>query len=110
MEIGNLEGKTVRITLVGHEMLDRFIRPKIESNLPTFSLVALVESVNDQLGLWIKIPEYPVYDNVEGKKELHPALMLIRYEYITSIVHFPEVLEDESKRQRIGFNAEDEIV
>jgi len=108
MEIGNLEGKTVRMTLVGHEMLDRFIRPKIESNLPTFSLVALVESV-DQLGLWIKISEYPVYDNVEGKKELHPALMLIRYEYITSIVHFPEVLEDESKCQRIGFTTEDEI-
>lgn len=109
MEIANLEGKTIRMTLVGHEVLDRFIRPKIESNIPTFSLVAQVESV-DQLGLWIKVEEYPVYDNVEGKKELHNALMLIRYEYITSIVHFPEVEENESKRHRIGFTAEDEIV
>jgi len=108
MEISNLEGKTVRLTLVGHETLDRFIRPKIESNSPTFSLVARVDSV-DQLGLWIKVPEYPTYDTVEEKQGSHEALVLLRFEYITSIVHFPSVEEDDEKSHRIGFSAKDEI-
>ncbi len=107
MEISDLEGKTVRITLVGYEMLDRFIRPKIESNIQTYSLVAQVESV-DQLGLWIHVPEYPVFDNVEGKRESYDALILLRYDYITSIVHFPGLEEDDEKRHRIGFSSEDE--
>jgi len=107
MNIESLVGKTVRLTLAGEEMLDRFIRPRITSNNPTFNMVAIVNSV-DQLGIWIEVAEYPVYDNVDRKKEHHPALVLIRFEYISSIVHFPNLEEGDDKGRRIGFVVENE--
>ena len=107
MNIESLVGKTVRLTLAGIEMQDRYLRPKIASNSPVRTVVALVDSV-DEFGIWIKVHDYPVYDNVERKKELHSALVLIRSEYISSIVHFPDVEEDDSKSKRIGFADEED--
>ncbi len=108
MDIQSLVGKTVRLTLGGIELQDPYIRPKIGSGEETITIVMLVDSV-DEFGIWVRVPEFPVFDTVSGKKEKHSALMLIRYDYITSIVHFPELQEDDSKRHRIGFSSEDEF-
>ena len=106
MDVLSLAEQTVRLTIVGAELQDSYIRPKIGSGQETKTFVAQVHSV-DELGIWIKVLDYPVYDNVDRRKEEHTALILIRYEYISSIVHFPEVEEDENKPNRIGFVAED---
>ncbi len=108
MDIQSLVGKTVRLTLAGTDFLDPYLRPKIGCGEETITRVVHVDSV-DELGLWVRIPDYPVYNKVDQKKDSHDALVLIRYEYITSIVHFPEVAEDGSKLHRIGFSAEDEF-
>jgi hypothetical protein len=105
MDFNSLVGKTVRINLIGVEFQDPYIRPKIGSGEPTMTFVAQVESV-DEFGIWIKVDDFPVYDNVERKKEENIAFILLRYEYISSIVHFPEVEEDDSKSSRIGFIAD----
>ena len=107
MDINSLEGQTVRITIAGIQFQDPQIRPKISLEHDTLTLPFLVESV-DQLGLWVRYPDFPVYNNVLRKKEKHNAMMLIRFEYITSIVHFPELEEDDSKFSRIGFIADDD--
>ena len=108
MDIESLVGKTVRLTLAGIEFQDPYLRPKIGCGEETITRIVQVESV-DQLGIWVQIPDYPVYNSVDRKKDTHVALMLIRFEYITSIVHFPDVAEDDSKLHRIGFSAEDEF-
>ncbi|MCD6501615.1 hypothetical protein J7L01_03355 [bacterium] len=102
MDINSLVGKTVRLNIVGVEFQDPFIRPKVAVGEPTLTLVSQVESV-DEFGIWIKVDKFPVYNSVERKREEHVALVLLRYEYISSIVHFPEVEEDTSKSSKIGF-------
>ena len=102
MNINSLVGKTVRINVVGVEFQDPYIRPKVALGEPTLTLVAQVESV-DEFGIWIKEDKFPVYNSVERKREEHVAFVLLRYEYISSIVHFPEVEEDTSKSSKIGF-------
>ena len=104
----DLVGKTVRLDIVGIPHQDPYIRPKVESGEQIITLVAQVDSV-DQMGIWIRQEGFPVYNSMERKKEAHTALMLIRYDYISSIVHFPEVEEDDSKQKRIGFIAEEDF-
>jgi len=106
MDLNSVVGKTVRITLVGVEVQDPFIRPRIGSGEPTLTMVTQVEAVDD-IGLWIKVPDFPVFDNVERHEEKHVALVLLRYEYISSIVHFPDVEENPSKLNRIGFASDE---
>jgi len=93
--------------LMGLNLQDPFFRPKIGTDEETITSVVYIESV-DELGIWVKIPEFPVYNIIERKKESHTALLLIRYDFITSIVHFPEVAEDNNKPGKIGFVADEE--
>lgn len=106
MDLNTIIGKTVRITVAGVDFQDPCIRPKIGSGEPTITIVMQIEAV-DELGIWIKVPDFPVFDIVERKREKHVAFVLLRYEYISSIVHFPEVVEDDSKQNRIGFVSEE---
>ncbi len=102
MDLNSVIGKTVRITLAGVDFQDPYLRPRIGSGEPTLTMVTQIESV-DELGIWIKVQDFPVFDNVVRHREQHVAFVLLRYEYISSIVHFPEVEEDASKPGRIGF-------
>jgi len=107
MDIQSLVGKTVRITLGAVDLQDRYFHPRIRTDEQTVKVVAQIDSI-DQLGLWVKINEYPIYNNVTRQREEAPALVLIRFEYITSIVHFPDIEENSNKAHRIGFVAQDE--
>lgn len=107
MDLHSLEGKVVRITITGLNLQDPFLRPKIGTGEETITTVVYIDSV-DELGIWVKIPEYPVYNSIARKKENLTAYMLIRSEFITSIVHFPDVAEDNNKPGRIGFMVEEE--
>ena len=109
MDIQSLEGKTVRITLSGLELQDPYIRPKIGSGEETITIVTLIESVDD-LGLWIRVSDFPVFDGTSRKKEMQSALILLRYDFVTSVVHFPDIAEDSSKSHKIGFMADDEFL
>lgn len=107
MDIQSLVGKTVRLTIVGSENLDHYIRPKIGTGRDAITFVTLIDSVDD-MGLWVHVDDFPVYNSVERKKEEHSALMLLRYDFISSIVHFPELEENASKQHRIGFIVDDQ--
>lgn len=102
--INDLQGRRVLITISHPRLQNPILRPRVDIlEQESVTIIANVVEADD-FGIWIEYPEHPFPEPGKKQPEKKRAYILIRYEFITSISHFPDIPASETAEQRrIGF-------
>jgi len=105
MNLNDLIDKTVILTILSaFPEKEQITNKPTLTDAPTFQILTKIVD-QDNYGLWIEVKDYSYFDKESRTQKKTIAHVLVKYEFIASIIGFPE--PNEGIERRIGFDVEE---